>query len=373
MIPNCRFYCPTEIVFGRGKLQELNNKLESLGVKRVFFLFDSALSSIASLIEASTNVTLVSHELQNGEPSLDLLSVTAEVACASGCDGVVALGGGSVIDIGKVIAVTAAGVYHNYRAYLGEGGSSVRSVLPLVAIPTTAGTGAEVTRGVAVVDDKTGAKIGFAKGGCHPRLAILDPSLTDLLPPTQTSVSGLDAFCQALEAYISPRAFPTTDCFSLQALRWVNEHFALAIAGGNPRSRDAMMIAATFSALSFSTGSGLTFSHHFSDLAGPQLGIPHGYAASLLIPGVVEQAYQARPERFDPLAQALGVSSHELVFSKISQVLAQSAAPSISSIITLSEALELAEASLDLVDDRAPFSREEALEAVMLSFQRTAA
>ena len=374
MIGDFRFYCPTEIIFGRGRIAELPGRLVALGVRRVFLLFDPALPTLdylCSILASGTRLEIIQQSAGQIEPTLDSVEGVVDAAHDARCDAVVAVGGGSVLDTGKVAAAAAANPAMPYRSFFTDGIPS-NTELPLVAVPTTAGTGAEVTRGVAIIDTAFGVKVGFAKGGYHPRIAILDADFTDDLPPSITATTGLDAFCQALEAYLSPRAFATTDCFALPALRLIAENFDSACRG-HPAARGAMLAAATFAALSFSTGSGLTFSHHFSDLAGPRLKLRHGHAAALLLSGVLEQASRSQPTRFGALVAALGGTNADDVKTKAIALVARAGAPPLDSLVTMDEALALAEQSLAYTDSRSPFSRDEALETVRLSFEsRTA-
>lgn len=365
-----RFRLPVEVVFGRGCIEALPEQLMQRNWRRPLVLADPALdtSHIESLVgscDAVGDYWVMGGPAQ--EPTDQSLCPLAEEAIAFEPDLIIAAGGGSTMDSAKVIAVAAALGLTQVRDFLWPNGNGVDAHLPLITVPTTAGTGAEITRG-AVVANEQGIKRGFTRGGCHADVALVDPALTDSLPLQPTATSGVDALCQAIEAYLSPTPTPISDLLSMEAAALVSSNLCAAVEGAGPDVRDAMMLGSLLAAIAFSSGSGLTFAHHFSDVAGPRTGLAHGYAASLLLPGVILDCLERRPERADSLSRALGVDP-TLLPARISQLLAVAGAPSIDDTLTVEAALELAERSFERRSARPiPFSGEDAKRVVELSF-----
>ncbi|MDQ3944686.1 MAG: iron-containing alcohol dehydrogenase [Actinomycetota bacterium] len=343
-----RFLCPVETLFGRGISEDLPSQLERRRFRRPLVLTDpsvaAAAASLLDLIGGAFPKAAVWMG-EGGEPTDRSARAAVAAARDHRPDVVVALGGGSVLDSAKVVAVAAAADDGaDVREFLRPGRRTIGRCLPWVALPTTAGTGAEVTRGTVVVDEEKGCKRGFGGGGCYATLALLDPGLTDGLPAPVTATSGIDAFCHAVEAFLSPNAFPVGDALSTVALALIRKHFSGALAG-TAADRDGMMMAAWLSALSFSTGAGLTLAHDFSDLVGPRTALPHGFAAAVWLPAVAERAECHDPERAE-VARLLVGPERPSLSDAVGAVLGSAGVPHVADVLEPAPALRLLEEAI---------------------------
>jgi alcohol dehydrogenase class IV len=348
-----RFLCPVEAFYRRGVAAELAPRLQRLGVTRPMVITDRAVAALAGgpLIAAVTAAFPAArvHFLEGEEPTDDTVAPVIDVARAASPDWLVAIGGGSVLDTTKVVAVAAAHRDAPVARFLKPSTTPIESYIPWVGVPTTAGPGAEVTRGIALHDPRRGVKRGFSSGGAYARLALLDPAMTDALPRAATATSGIDAFCQALEAWLSPGSFPIGDVLSVTALELIHRSFPGALTGGEPAARDEMMLAAYFAALSFSTGGGLTFAHEFSDVVGARCRIPHGFAAALLLPAVARIASRDQPARAAIAARTLGDPDGDLG-TIVGRWLAVAGAPHVSTVLSREHCRELAAETMHQAD-----------------------
>lgn len=223
------------------------------------------------------------------------------------CDSVVALGGGSVIDSGKAIAVMArfGGDIRDYCVprEMNEPG------FPSIAIPTTAGTGSEVTRFTVIRDDTSDEKLLCAGQAFIPTAALIDFELTMTLPPRVTADSGIDALTHAIEAYVSRKANPYSDSQALSAIRVIGTNLPRAYRdGGDRRAREAMMLGATLAGIAFSNAS-VALVHGMSRPIGAFFHIPHGLSNAMLLPTVTEYSIPSAPERYADCARALGAAT----------------------------------------------------------------
>ena len=214
-----------------------------------------------------------------GEPTVDIVRDGVTVARERGCDVVISFGGGSAIDAGKAIAIMAtnSGEPLDYLEVVGRGQPIGRPGLPYIAVPTTAGTGSEVTRNAVLGSPAHGVKASLRSPMMLARVAVIDPDLTLGLPPSVTASTGLDALTQLIEPYISARANAMTDMFCIEGMRRIANSLILAVRDGNDRAaRESMSFAALLGGLS---------------LANAGLGVVHGFAAP--IGGMVEAAHGA--------------------------------------------------------------------------------
>lgn len=367
-----RFLSPVEVLYRRGIAGELGQILRQRGWARVFVITDQ------NVLDGGANLIL--NNLREGdletaiwvrpgtEPTDTTIAGAIDAALSFKPDVIVALGGGSTMDTAKVASVMTYVGDADFRGFLEPGSRPIEGATPWVAVPTTAGTGAEVTRGTVIVDEERRVKRGFSRGGSYARLALLDPSLTDNLPRQVTATSGIDAFCQSLEGYLSPTPFPIGDGFSLLALSLIEANLPVAIESGAAPARDAMLLAACASALTFSTGAGLTFSHLFSDVVGPRKSLPHGYASALLLPGVVRLAERDKPRRTKIVAEILGHPGENSLIQSVKRILQLAQAPHISTIMDKAEAGDLVDETFLLDGSDELLTRAEAHEVLSISY-----
>jgi len=228
----------------------------------------------------------------------------AEIYRAQGCDAIVAVGGGSPLDCAKGIGAVATNEAHVLTF---EGVDQVPVPCPpLICLPTTSGTGAEVSQFAIVTDTGRGVKIAIVSKTMIPDVALLDPLLTTTMDPALTAATGLDALTHAVEAYVSNASFAVTDLFALSAMRRIAASLKDAI--DNPRdmcARSEMLLASLEAGLAFSNAI-LGAVHAMAHALGGLLDLPHGECNALLLPHVVRYNYDASPERFRAVGEAVG-------------------------------------------------------------------
>jgi alcohol dehydrogenase class IV len=285
------------ISFGAGKLNSLAEQLKE-GVKHLLLVRGRSSDAIPRVREilSARDVQLSEFEV-HGEPTVEL--VRAGTEAARGCDGLIGLGGGSVLDAGKAIAILATnpGDVLDYLEVIGKGETLTRAPLPYVAIPTTAGTGTEVTRNAVIESPAHGVKVSLRSPLMLPGLALVDPELTYSLPPAVTASTGLDALTQLIEPFVSVKANPMTDAICREGIR----HAARALRqayenGGDQEARERMSLASLFGGLALANAA-LGAVHGFAGPLGGMLHAPHGALCARLLPLVMEANLKALRER----------------------------------------------------------------------------
>jgi alcohol dehydrogenase class IV len=222
-------------------------------------------------------------------------------------DCLIGFGGGSPIDTAKAIAILAegGGEMHDYKVPL----AADRAKLPVIAIPTTAGTGSECTRFTVITDTARDEKMLIAGLGALPLAAIVDYELTFSVPPRTTADTGIDSLTHALEAYVSKRANPFSDALAVAAMRLIGTHLRAAYAEPlNRAAREGMMLGATQAGLAFSNAS-VALVHGMSRPIGAHFHVPHGLSNAMLLPAVTRFSLAAAPARYAEAARLIGFAS----------------------------------------------------------------
>jgi choline dehydrogenase len=301
---------PTRIVHGLGAIERLGDLVAELGVRRPLLVTDPGVvaAGIADRARAHLNGAAVFADVRPN-PDIELVGRVSAVYRAEGCDGLVGLGGGSSIDTAKAVGVEVA-----------EGGSIVeyeygrtplaRRIPPLVAVPTTAGTGSEVTLWAVITDQAR--RIKFNVGGTPligAHVALLDPELTFGLPPAVTAATGMDALSHGIECYTCDYHQPFNDAVALQAIELVGRWLRTAVEdGAHAEARTQMAHAALLGGMSYGTESAGA-AHAMSQSAGGVHDCPHGALTARVLGPVFEFNMVAAPERHARIAQALGVDT----------------------------------------------------------------
>ncbi len=264
-----------------------------------------------------SNIDFTSHSI-SGEPTIDHVADAADVARKSDCHVVIGIGGGSVIDSAKAISalITNHGDILDYLEVVGQGKPLEHQAAPYIAIPTTSGTGAEVTKNsVLSVPDKK-VKVSMRHPSMLPTIALVDPELTLSLPPEITATTGMDALTQLIEAYLSCKANPLTDGLCLEGLMRASRSLRKTVEdGSNLKAREDMSIASLFSGMALANA-GLGAVHGFAGPMGGMFNAPHGALCARLLPSVYEINYSIAKEkddkrmlgRFETIAQLLSAS-----------------------------------------------------------------
>src|ERR687891_1659406 len=304
---------PTRLVHGAGALARLAEVVRELGITRPLLVTDPGVAAAGLVDRALEHLDepVVFGDVRPN-PDIELVDRGAEVYRESGCDGLVGLGGGSSIDTAKSIGVVAehGGSIRNYE----WGHDPIeRRVPPLVAIPTTAGTGSEVTLWAVITDHDR--KIKFNVGGTPligPHVALIDPELMLGLPPAVTAATGMDALSHAIECYTCDYHQPFTDAVALLAVELVAGWLRTAVAdGSNLEARTHMAHAATLGGLAYGTESAGA-AHAMSQSAGGVHDCPHGALTAPVLGPVCEYNAPAAPERYARIAVGLSVDTREL-------------------------------------------------------------
>ncbi|HLI85716.1 MAG TPA: iron-containing alcohol dehydrogenase [Bryobacteraceae bacterium] len=292
------------ILFGAGKVKELEAAAAAFG-RAPLLVTRGAGASACRAFACRFSVT--------GEPTLDLIRQGTELAHERGCDVVIAMGGGSALDAGKAIAAMIAnpGDPLDYLEVIGRGQPLQNDPAPCIAVPTTAGTGSEVTRNAVLGSVEHRVKASLRSVRMLPRLAIVDPELTLSLPPAVTASTGLDALTQVIEPYVSVRANAMTDMFCIEGMRAATALPRVWKNGADREGRSAMAWAALLGGLSLANA-GLGAVHGFAAPIGGMFAAPHGAVCAALLPHAMAINIQALRSR-DPNGRALERYSHVAV------------------------------------------------------------
>lgn len=302
-----RFYLPTEIVTGVGCFEGLGKAVRRLG-RRALVVGSpgrQALLERAAALLASAGVEARLFAQVRGEPTLQVVEEAREQARALQAEVVVGIGGGSAIDVAKA----AAGLYREPGAvaeyHTGRPLAAGRG-LPLVAVPTTAGTGAEVTKNAVLIDPERGVKESIRDDAWFPALAMLDPALTLSLPPEATASTGADALCQAIEAFVSIGAGPVTDPLAGEAIRRIGRSLERAVAHGDDLEARSDMLYGSLLAGMAMTNARLGAVHGLAHPLGARYGIAHGTLCGLLLPYVMRYNAEYAAGKYAQVAALLG-------------------------------------------------------------------
>jgi alcohol dehydrogenase class IV len=293
------------VIFGRGQFARAGEVVSALGRSAlVVFNGSEALAErLAGLLkDAGVTSTL---RRQRGEPVVADVDAAVEQARGAGCDCLVGIGGGSAIDSAKAAAglLGNGGSAVDYMEVVGKGQKITRSAAPWVAIPTTAGTGAEATRNAVIGLPERKFKASIRSELLLPRVALIDADLGEGVSPDVIAASGMDALCQLIESYTSTGATPITDALAEKGIRLAALALPRAYRGGDPEARDEMAMAAHVSGMTL-TSAGLGAVHGFAAPIGANFPIPHGVVCAALLPHVVYENVKAMRDASD--AKGLG-------------------------------------------------------------------
>lgn len=290
------FSCPTKIICGKGALEKIVNELKGAHIKNPLVVTDKGLVKLGvseKLFEV-LDVAKVPYKIFDEVPPDSSLEVVNEVAAlyvSENCDGFIALGGGSVIDTTKGAAASLSCKGVDFATLQGSEILS-EDLPPFIAIPTTAGTGSEVTLVAVVADTKKQVKLSFTSYKLVPHIAILDPSLTASLPPKLTATTGMDALTHAIEAYTSTQKNPISDALALGAIELIKDNLFRACQQGNDvDARTALALGSLMAGASFSN-SMVGIVHAIGHSLGGLCHIPHGQAMMLLLPHCIDYNLQ---------------------------------------------------------------------------------
>ena len=309
------FRVPPEIHAGRGALQRLPEVLRALQVRRATLVTDRVMRASSWIEELTALAGQADAQLSvfgdlAGEPTTREVDGALQVIRSAGAEAVIGFGGGSALDTAKSAAILATnpGVLPDY-----EGSDRIpQRGLPVVAIPTTAGTGSEVTRVVVVTDSERNVKMLLTSTRLIPAAAIVAPEPTVTMPKPITASTGLDALTHAIEAYVSRRRQPLTDALALDAMARVSSSLVRAYTVPDDlEAREQMCTAALHAGMAFHNAS-VALVHGMSRPIGAHFHVPHGLANAMLLPAVMAFSVKGDVARYAHVARALGAAGHEL-------------------------------------------------------------
>jgi len=303
-----QFRAPTVIITGLGAAKEAGAYAKQHG-KKALIVTDVNLEKIGLLAEVKTSlevagVDYVIYDKVVMEPIVEYVDDGLHVFREANADVVVAVGGGSPIDTGKAIAALSRN-QGTISDFMGANKIAKPSA-PLIAIPTTAGTGSEVTPFTIITNTKTDVKMLISSPHLIPVVALVDPQITLKMPKGITAATGLDALTHAIEAYVSLKAQPLTDTFALQAIRLISGNLRKAYSQPDDlEARSNMLIGALQAGLAFANSS-VALVHGMARPIGAYFHIAHGISNAILLPTVIEFSVLGNPRRYAEIAEAMG-------------------------------------------------------------------
>jgi len=309
MEQNYSIFLPNQLLVGAGVVEKVGEKARELGKGQALVITDKGVAAAGLLEKVLTPLEkagVKTHIFDQIEPNPRdrTVSKAFEFGKKRESDLIIGLGGGSSMDAAKAVGVlmTNPGPLQNYLR-----GTAVKNPLPtLMAIPTTAGTGSEVTQFSVVTDTERSFKAGIASPFLIPKVAIVDPLLMQSMPPSLAAATGMDALTYAIEAFVSRNAQPFSDALALHAMRLISSYLRPSVADGtNGEARSQMAIASTLAGVAFSNA-GVGLVHAMSHPLGGHFDLPHGIANAVLLPHVMGFNLIACLEKYAQVAQVLG-------------------------------------------------------------------
>ena len=306
-----QFHNPTKVIYGQGLAQDFAHELMMLGAEKFFIVSDKVINDLGLIKKItdgleSEGIKITGNYTEVGQDAeITVVKAIAEQAKATGAEGIIAVGGGSVIDAAK-----AANIIFSVGGDLMEDFSGAHlltePINPFVVIPTTAGTGSECTFVSMIYDAKTKVKMAFAEKFSLPDVAILDPEMTVSLPPKLTASTGMDALTHAIEATVGTDWSPVSDSLAYAAIDLVFKNIVAATKNGDDlEARGAMLVASNLAGIAFSH-SMVGCVHGMAHATGGLYRVPHGVANSIFLPHGMEYNFEEIKEKLAKLAYIMG-------------------------------------------------------------------
>ncbi|MFH1929722.1 MAG: iron-containing alcohol dehydrogenase [Chloroflexota bacterium] len=305
-------HLPVKVIFGSGSLEHLVDIVREFGTQGML-ITDGNIMRIGAANSVlgdmrSNEIKLDVYADVESNPTAEAINATAEEMGRGTPDFLVALGGGSVIDFSKglAIAATSGGSIWDYVGVGGPPGRSVQEpALPIIAIPTTAGTGSEVTPYAVLTSRRTDRKAALKSAHIFPRVALVDPELTMTMPSEVTASTGIDALAHAIEAYLCNKHTPFTDVVALEAIRIIGATLPAVVSRGNDLSyRESMAWASTLAGMAIAE-SDTTVAHALSEPLSARTNLAHGQAVAIFMTTVIRLSYDSDLRRFAKISRAL--------------------------------------------------------------------
>lgn len=373
MIPAFTNHLPIAIRFGEGAVAALVDVLGDEGCRHAFVVLDDGLEdlvpAVASALEGLERggIDATRFVKEPGEPTIDVVDAAASALARSPADAVVAIGGGSVLDTAKAARLCAL-LGSTFGAFLAGDRSIPAPSLPLVCVPTTAGTGSEVSGGAVITDPATSEKSGIAGPNLRAQHALVDPALTRSLPSDVTAHTGVDALAQAIAAVVAKTRTPIGDAIALEAVRLASRSLVTAVRDGSDRdARSEMSCASLMAGLAMNI-SDCAAEHSLAQALGGRFHLPHGLTVGLVLAETLDRERHHVPKLLEHVADAMnepndGSRDGSRAVSAVRRLLAELDFPVLADIgateADLDELTERALADFFITQSPAPWSAAE--------------
>ena len=319
-VSQLRKFVTPEIIFGAGSRKTVANYGSTFGARKVLLVSDPGVQAAGWVVDVEQSlqaqgIDYVLFTQVSANPRTEEVMHGAEVYRAAGCNVIVAIGGGSPIDCAKAIGIAVA---HDRHILEFEGVDTIRAPIPpLICIPTTAGTSADVSQFVIISDQQEKVKFSIISKAVVPDVSLIDPETTSTMDTFLSACTGIDAMVHAIEAFVSTGSGPMTDAHALEAMRLLNANLVHMMR--NPQDlavREQIMLGSLQAGLAFSNAI-LGAVHAMSHSLGGFLDLPHGLCNAILVEHVVAFNFDAAPERFKVIANALDIDTRGLTTPQI--------------------------------------------------------
>ena len=378
MLTSFNNHLPVKIRFGNGIANTLPDVIKEIESRSVFVMVDEGIEKfnfaaakiIKNLLGNTTFKTTI-YSKPAGEPTIAMVDEATAALSKSGADGIIALGGGSVIDTAKAARLCSQlGV--NFREFISNSPNYPAPLISLIAIPTTSGTGSEVSGGSVISDPDAGRKAGIANGNLRAQVALVDPELTYSMPPTMTANVGIDALAQAIAGIIAKCSTPIGDAIGYEAIRIMTPALVAAYKDGDDKAARAAMSAGSMMAGLTMNISDCTAEHSLGQAIGGVKHVPHGLTIGLVLVETLSREAKVVPEKMERIADAMGVpedgtKNGSRAVKAVAEILAGLNFPVLSSLgISESDIENLAELALKdffITQAPKPWSKEEVVYA----------
>jgi alcohol dehydrogenase len=373
-------HLPVKVRFGEGVAETLPAVVAELGASKVFLMvdkdiekFNPAAAKLIDQMNAASGITVTLFEKPAGEPTIQMVDDAIAALKAAGCDVVVALGGGSVIDTAKAARLCAQ-LNCTFGEFQSKAPVYPAPTLPLIALPTSAGTGSEVSGGSVISDPEAGRKAGIANGNLRAQVALVDPVLTYSMPPSMTANTGIDALAQAIAGIIAKCSTPIGDAIGYEAVHMMTPALVAAFKDGNNKSARAGMAAGSMMAGLTLNISDCTAEHSLGQAIGGLKHVPHGLTIGLVLVETLTREAKIVPEKMERVADAMGVPQDgtkdgSRCVNAVRKILAELQFPVLASLgFVEGDIDELAEIALKdffITQAPKPWSKAEVVEAFM--------
>jgi choline dehydrogenase len=380
MIPHFSNHLPVKVRFGDGVAGSLPAALAEVSADRVFLMVDEGIEvhnpAVAALLDdlaSHGEISVTRFDKPAGEPTIQMVDDAIAALAGSGAGAVVAIGGGSVIDTSKAARLCAQlGI--SFRDFLAAAPTYPAPTIPLIAVPTSAGTGSEVSGGAVVSDPEAGRKAGIANANLRAQIALVDPLMTYSMPASMTANTGIDALAQAIAGMVAKCRTPIGDGIALEAIRMMTPAIVTAYRDGSDAAARAAMSCGSMMAGLTMNLSDCTAEHSLGQAIGGIAHAPHGLTIGLVLVETLERERQFVPAQLERVADAMGepqdgTSDGTRAVRAVRRVLAELDFPVLSSLgITDADVDRLADLALaDFFITMAPepWSKQEVVDAFL--------